>query len=384
MGTLFRDWLKQTTLGANSNSDLVSLFFRQVFELLRSNGTLGLISTKTIRQGDTRLTGLKWICDNGGVIYNAQRRKSWPGVAAVIVSVVHIQKLAIASLRTAFILDGKEVPKITGFLFHTGGNDNPFQLNENSGKSFIGCFVRGMGFTFDDLKEEASPLQEMNRLVEKNSENAERIFPYIGGDEVNSSPTHSHHRFAINFEEMPLRRDGDLSSWQSSTSLERRDMLRDGIVPSDFDGPVASDWPDLLEIVKRKVRPGRNKLKDSGVDAGHKKKWWLYANSRPELQRAIAGLDEVLMVGRNADRMGFTFLPTGMVYSDQAVIFPLGTYAAYCCCQSRSHEEWVRFFASSMKDDLRYSPTDAFETFPFPSHVVAHSLRSRRSSWALV
>ena len=30
------------------------------------------------------------------------------------------------------------------------------------------------------------------------------------------------------------------------------------------------------------------------------------------------------------------------------------------------HEVWARFFASSMKDDLRYTPSDCFETFPFP------------------
>ena len=34
--------------------------------------------------------------------------------------------------------------------------------------------------------------------------------------------------------------------------------------------------------------------------------------------------------------------------------------------QSRIHEVWARFFASSMKDDLRYTPSDCFETFPFP------------------
>ena len=28
------------------------------------------------------------------------------------------------------------------------------------------------------------------------------IFPYIGGEEVNTSPTHSHHRYVINFGEM--------------------------------------------------------------------------------------------------------------------------------------------------------------------------------------
>ena len=30
------------------------------------------------------------------------------------------------------------------------------------------------------------------------------------------------------------------------------------------------------------------------------------------------------------------------------------------------HEVWARFFASSLEDRLRYTPSDCFETFPFP------------------
>jgi hypothetical protein len=31
---------------------------------------------------------------------------------------------------------------------------------------------------------------------------------------------------------------------------------------------------------------------------------------------------------------------------------------------------WARFFGSSMKDDLRYTPSDCFETFPFPENFA--------------
>ena len=61
-----------------------------------------------------------------------------------------------------------------------------------------------------------------------------------------------------------------------------------------------------------------------------------------------------------------TFLPDDMVYSDSLIVFPLPTHTAFCALQSRPHEIWARFFGSSMKDDLRYTPSDVFETFPFP------------------
>ncbi len=34
--------------------------------------------------------------------------------------------------------------------------------------------------------------------------------------------------------------------------------------------------------------------------------------------------------------------------------------------QSRLHEVWARFLSSTLKDDLQYTPSDCFETFPFP------------------
>ena len=97
------------------------------------------------------------------------------------------------------ILDGKPVEKITAFLFHAGGNNDPQRLIANQDKSFQGSIVLGMGFTFDDGNPDAISIAEMHRLIEKDPRNQERIFPYIGGEEVNSSPTHSHHRYVINF-----------------------------------------------------------------------------------------------------------------------------------------------------------------------------------------
>ena len=48
--------------------DLVAHFYRRAFNLLNSEGCFGLIATNTIGQGDTRSTGLRWICTHGGTI----------------------------------------------------------------------------------------------------------------------------------------------------------------------------------------------------------------------------------------------------------------------------------------------------------------------------
>jgi hypothetical protein len=103
----------------------VAHFFRRCFVLLRPGGTLGLIATNTIAQGDTRSTGLRWICTHNGTIYAARRRYRWPGVAAVVVSIVHLRKGAYDGEKK---LDGRPVPQITAFLFDKGGHEDPKQL----------------------------------------------------------------------------------------------------------------------------------------------------------------------------------------------------------------------------------------------------------------
>ena len=118
----YPDWLKQLHAESHGNSDLVAHFFRRGFGLLRNSGSLGLIATNTIGQGDTRSTGLRWICHHGGEIYRVQRRLKWPGDAAVVVSVVHIAKGSYSGPRA---LDGREAERITAFLFHDGGHDDP-------------------------------------------------------------------------------------------------------------------------------------------------------------------------------------------------------------------------------------------------------------------
>lgn len=55
-----------------------------------------------------------------------------------------------------------------------------------------------------------------------------------------------------------------------------------------------------------------------------------------------------------------------MVYSNSLNIILADPEHSFAVLQSRIHEVWARFFSSSMKDDLRYAPSDCFETFAFP------------------
>ncbi|HJK96173.1 MAG TPA: N-6 DNA methylase, partial [Polyangiaceae bacterium LLY-WYZ-14_1] len=84
-GDGYLDWLKTVHQGAHGNADLSAHFFRRAATLVGDHGTMGLIATNTIAQGDTRATGLKHLVANEGLdIYAATRSAPWPGAEAAV------------------------------------------------------------------------------------------------------------------------------------------------------------------------------------------------------------------------------------------------------------------------------------------------------------
>ena len=337
-GDTYKEWLQIISTDGNANADLVAHFFRRCYSHLRQGGAMGLIATNTICQGDTRITGLRWICVNGGVIYSAQRRLKWPGVAAVVVSAVHVAKNAYFGRK---LLDGRPVNRITAFLFRNGGHENPSPLITNQGECFIGSVVLGMGFTFDDSGPAddhtpgiPSPIGTMEKLIAENPKNADVIFPYIGGEEVNSSPIHAHHRFVINFGERG-------------------------------EGECRKEWPELMAIVERKVKPERITKPGS-----YSKQWWLFGRRNQAGTVALAHCTQAMVIALTSNTVALARTRLPAVFSHSLAVFAREDNSVFGVLQSCLHRYWALLTASSMKDDLRYTPSDCFETFPFPAALL--------------
>ena len=326
---LYIDWLKLIHVKSHGNSDIVAHFFRRSFGLLRLSGCLNLIATNTVSQGDTRETGLGWICNNGGEIFNATKRLVWPGQASVVVSVVSLVNGIYTGIK---ILNKKEVSQITAFLFHAGGNDSPKRLHSNANISYQGSIVLGEGFFFDDKnKDGASPLSLMESLIKKNPKNKERIFPCIGGSELSSDPKQEHYRYIINFEQ--------------------------------FDLDSAKKWPDLLSILEEKVKP----VRAGDNRESYRNKWWQYAEYRTGLYEGIKNKKKVLAIGCGvSSHINFSFVPTNYVFTHLLFIFLIDRYDEFSLLNSNIHDIWTRHVGSTFGDGVRYTASDCFETFPFP------------------
>lgn len=156
-GDAYVEWLQALHPGAHGNSDLCAHFFRRASYLIGAHGTIGLIATNTIAQGDTRSTGLQWLLRQGLVIHEATPSMPWPGDAAVAVSVVHLLKGRLSSPG----------PPINSRLRAGAERPDPVALVANAALGYVGSYVLGMGFV-------VTP-EERDALVARDERNAQRI-----------------------------------------------------------------------------------------------------------------------------------------------------------------------------------------------------------------
>lgn len=322
-GDGYRDWLLALHEHAHGNSDLVAHFFRRAAVLVGQRGTIGLIATNTIGQGDTRATGLRHLLARGLRIYRANANLPWPGDASVTVSVIHA---AVGLALPGAVLDGRRVGSISSRLRATPERPDPVGLATNASLSFNGSKIYGLGFVLEPSERDA--------LVARNARNAERTFPYLGGEELNTSPTQDFNRYVINFGDMRLEQ--------------------------------AAEWSDLLSIVESRVKPGRDVRDHNAIAQRQKRYWWLYRSDVPELRAATVGLGRCLVTARISKHLMLSFQPTDRIFSEQVYVFALDGATAFAVLQSRVHEPWVRLLSSSLEERLRYAASDCFETFPFP------------------
>jgi hypothetical protein len=331
-GDKYTHFLRKATPGSGGKTDLIAFFFRRNYELLRNRGTFGLLGTNTVAQGDTRDSGLAHICEHGGQIYSVTRRIRWPGSAAVIVSMIHLAKNHCVRPVN---LNGREVERITAFLSTDGGNRNPPILHQDHiGLATKGVVPYGMGFVFENGAEGCSPLSEMRAIQASNPLCSARVHRFLGGSDLNSHPLQKPERFIIDL--------NDLNEDQLAT------------------------YSELTEIIENKVKPVRLSLTNQSGAASLKKYWWRYGYNATELRAAKAPLSRVLATSQTSKYRAYAFCPSDWVFDQKVIVFTNEEWQFFAVVQSGVHELWSVFFGSSMKDDPVYTPSDCFDTFPFP------------------
>ena len=324
-GTDYRNHLiAWTANGARGSADLVAYFFLNAAKIARS---LGFLATNTIAQGDTSEVGLTQIIDNGWTIHRAVSSTTWPGDTSLEIAKVWATSHPWNGKR---MLDGRHVAEIDEMLYPVPESGHrKKRLAANADKSFQGSIVLGAGFIMSH--------KEAQRLIAKNPRNGDVLMPYLGGEDLNKSPTQEASRSIINFHDWPKEK--------------------------------AEDYPDCFAIVEQKVKPIRQERKPNGDFKKRKplpQLYWIYAEKRPKLYRTIKPLERVLAISRVSKTVQPVFVPPGQVLADSTVVFAYDDDFHFGVLTSGFHYRWAVRHGSTLETRVRYTPSDVFETFPQP------------------
>lgn len=301
-------------------SELVVYFLRRIHGLLRDGGFTAIITTNSIVDGDVRKDGLEQVVAAGAHINMAVRGMKWPGTANLVVSLLAIHKGEWSGPR---MLDNQPATMINVFFEEGESLGEPNDIVENRDQVFQGSIFLGDGFLL--THEEAS------RLRASDSRNAEVIMPIINGKELNNAPDQTPGRSIINFRDWPLER--------------------------------AQGYRDALAIVEEKVKPEREDQKDKGG----RELWWRFLRPRMQMQSQICSLPRCFAAARTTKYLSFSVMPTDFVFSDALYVFTTDRWDLFTVVQSTLHEVWARKYSGSLETRLRYSPSDCFDTFAFPT-----------------
>ncbi len=326
LGDAYVDWLKKT-FGCGIK-DLCVYWFRKAADHLPPGGRAGLVGTNSISQNRARGASLDYVEARGGVITSAISSEVWPGDAKVHVSIVNWVKEP-RSAPTVYVLDDRQVPVgIDTSLRAKDGVPTPLPLAANRGRAFQGPIPVGKGFVLTPLEAQA--------LLSDGRAPYERVVrPYLTSDDIANSPGQVPSRWVIDF---------------GSRSLEE-----------------AQVFPAALHVLEQRVKPER--LADA---APHDfTEWWQFGVPRTAMRRAVAPLRRYLAAGRHGKRLFFVWCPPECCASDATNVFAFEDDFSYGILSSAAHLAWARRWSSTIKSDLRYTPTTVFSTFPWPYPLSA-------------
>jgi hypothetical protein len=316
-------------------------WFRKAHERLKPGGRAGLVATNSVTQNRNRKVSLEWIVENGGVITDAISTQDWTGDAAVDVSIVNWAKEPEVE-PGPFVLDGIEVDGISPSLVPGEADvSRALPLASNAGFAFQGPIPVGQGFLLDE--EEAQAL-----LGREEAEYRAVVRPYLVGRDIAEDPGQEPTRWIIDF---------------GTRSLEE-----------------AEAWPAALAIVEEHVKPVREKNRRKV----RREKWWLLGELVPAMRAALAPLDRYIGGTATGKRFFFCWVDRWTCPSNAMNVFAFRDDFAMGVLSSSLHREWAVIQSSTLEDRLRYTPTSAFETFPWPQAGIEERLQVGKASSAVV
>jgi type II restriction/modification system DNA methylase subunit YeeA len=316
-------------------ADLVTYWHERARAAIEAGSSkrAGLVSTNSIRQGANRRV-LERIRESGR-IFCAWGDEPWINEgAAVRVSLVCFD--AGGEDGAAVLLDGQPVaeifPDLKGRQEGCAVADitTARPLPENAGRSFFGlCLAGAFGVPGEQARRWLRLPTNPNGRP-----NSDVLRPLYNGSDVLQG---SKDRWVIDF--------GPAMTEQEAALYE-------------------APYQHVLEHVKP-VRQGNR-------EAVRAEKWWRHGRPRPELRKALAGLERYIVTVETAKHRVFVWLPASVAPEHRLIVVPRIDDTTFGILSSRIHITWALSAGGRMGvgNDPIYNSTRCFEPFPFPAGLT--------------
>jgi len=228
-----------------------------------------------------------------------------------------------------FVLDGAEVEGInTRLQASADALVASTRLKGNKNRCFQGPMPVGRGFVLG--RDEAHALLERT-----DARYREVVRPFLVSDDIADDPGQAPSRYVIDF---------------GMRALEE-----------------AMEYPAALDILRERVKTER----EHNRDRFRRKHWWLLGRPVLAMRQALAPLSRYIAGTRLGKRPLFCWCDPWTCASDATNAFAFEDDFAMGVLSSRVHLVWALGESSTMRVDPRYTPTSAFETFPWPESSPA-------------
>jgi len=320
LGDAYIEWLKdEFNCGVK---DHCVYWFRKAHDHLAPGQRAGLVGTNSVSENRARGASLNYIVEHGGVITDAVPTQAWPGLATVEVSIVNWIKEPEAPPGRR--LDGGAVEGIDTALRPSTIPiaDVPI-LEANRGIAFQGFLPGAMFDVSVEIGEEL--------LRQTDADYSAVVRPYMDGRDIARTVDQRPTRYTIDFEQMTLEE--------------------------------AMRFPAALQIVREQAKEAR----ESSNSYSRNPRWWQFLWPRPEFRARVSGLPRFIAGSATAKRILFVWCKSGWRPSNSTNMFALASPFAMGLLSSSIHGEWATARSSRLRVDIRYTPSSAFETFPWPT-----------------
>lgn len=318
-------------------ADLVVYWIWKGFHSIQKYSTerVGFVATNSVRNGASRKV-LDQVVDEIRLIA-AWSDEPWTVEgASVRVSLIVFGKADHKNIAT---LNGKPVKKINSDLTSSKFDlTKREKLEQNKRISYVGVIYNGPFFVAPELARDWL-LQPRNV---DGSQNSEVLRPSMNGDDFNGNRPD---RWVIDFG--PKRDEQSAALFQEPFSYSERN-----------------------------IKSYRQRLDDNGNfvvrTASDRDRWWIHSRSRGAMRKALEALDHYIATPMVTSYRNFGFLHKAILPDQKLVIFVRDDFAFFGILESRFHFVWTVATCSwiGSGNDITYSNTSVFETFPFPEGLT--------------